>query len=80
MRITMTTVQKRYNKLRQMSIQELETERSSLYEEMEREESDPYGGWGSCLHDSLSLDVSIVEEVLDEKKKANNISDLELTY
>ena len=76
----MTTIQKRYNKLRQMSIQELETERSSLYEEMEREESDPYGGWGSYHHDSLSLDVSIVEEVLDEKKKANTISDLALTY
>jgi len=76
----MTTIQKRYNKLRQMSIQELETERSSLYEEMEREEEDPYGGWGSCFHDSLSLDVSIVEEVLDEKKKANKISDLAVTY
>jgi len=76
----MTTIQKRYNKLRQMSIQELETERSSLYEKMEREKEDPYGGWGSCLHDSLSLDVSIVEEVLDEKKKANNISDLALIY
>jgi len=76
----MTTIQKRYDKLRQMSIKELETERSSLYEEMEREESDPYGGWGSCLHDSLSLDVTIVEEVLDEKKKANKINDLALTH
>ena len=76
----MTTIQKRYNKLRQMSIKELETERSSLYEEMEREEEDPYGGWGSCLHDSLSLDVTIVEEVLDEKKKANKINDLALTH
>ena len=75
----MTTIQKRYNKLRQMSIQELETERSSLYEQMEQEESDPYGGWGSYHHDSLSLDVSIVEEVLDEKKKANKISDLAVT-
>jgi hypothetical protein len=62
----MITNQKRYAELRQMSIQELETERSSLYEDMEREEADPYGGWGSCLHDSLSLEVSIVEDVLDE--------------
>jgi hypothetical protein len=75
----MTTIQKRYNKLRQMSIQELETERSSLYDAMAEEEADPYGGWGSYHHDSLSLDVSIVEEVLDEKKKANKINDLALT-
>jgi hypothetical protein len=62
-----------------MSIQELETERSSLYDAMAEEEADPYGGWGSYHHDSLSLDVSIVEEVLDEKKKANKINDLALT-
>jgi hypothetical protein len=76
----MITNQKRYAELRQMSIQELETERSSLYEDIEREEADPYGGWGSYLHDSLSLEVSIVEDVLDEKKKANTISDLTLTH
>ena len=69
-----------YNELRNKSIKELETERSTLYDRLNQIELDPYGGWGSEEWEAAYREVGRVEQVLDEKKKANKISDLALTY
>ena len=65
-----------YNDSRNKSIQELETERSTLYDQLTEIELDPYGGWGSEEWEETYREVGRVEQVLAQKKIAFEINGL----
>ena len=58
-----------YNELRNKSIQELETKRSTLYDRLAEIEQDPYGGWGSEEWEATYREVGEVELVWKEKRQ-----------